>query len=114
MKEKDNQNQIISYAVPVAYLLIWLLLVALAKFLGIEISTPFLLCSLAIIFIGVISKSTSWSIGHDKFGIKGDTTSKKVEFCADQKGTIKILDDNTEDTIKKMKEAGKIVEALKK
>lgn len=113
MKEKDSKNQIISFAVPIAYLLIWLLLMALAKFLGIEISTAFLLCSLVILFIGVISKSTSWSIGHDKFGIKGDTTSKKVEFCADGVGTIKIFDDNTEDSIKKMKEAGKVVEALK-
>jgi len=81
--------------------------------LGLPIDGTFLFVSLVILFFGIISKSTSWAIGHEKFGIKGDSTSKKVEFCADGVGTIKIFDDDMESREKLMKVAGKIIEKLK-
>lgn len=101
------------FITPIIYLLTWVLIVKFAQSLGLPIDGTFLFVSLVILFFGIISKSTSWSIGHEKFGIKGDSTSKKVEFCADGVGTIKIFDDDMESREKLMKEAGKIIEKLK-
>ena len=99
---------------PIAYLLIWILLIKLAKSLGLSIDGTFLLISLIILFFGIISKSTAWSIGHEKFGIKGDSTSKKIEFCADGVGTIKIFDDDLNTKKQLMTEATKVIKELKK
>ena len=101
------------FITPIVYLLIWVMIIKFAKSLGLQIDGVFIFVSLAILFFGVISKSTSWSIGHEKFGIKGDSTSKKVEFCADGVGTIKIFDDDMESREKLMTKAGKIIKELK-
>ncbi len=101
------------FLTPIIYLLVWILLVKLADVLGLSIDASFLGISLIILFLSIISKSTSWSIGHEKFGIKGDSTSKKVEFCADGVGTIKIFEDDPTVREKLMKEAGKIIKELK-
>ena len=101
------------FIAPLVYLLLWVLIIKLAKVLELQIDGIFLSISLAILFFGVISKSTSWSIGHDKFVIKGDSTSKKVEFCADGVGTIKIFEDNLDAKVKLINEAGKAIKELK-
>jgi hypothetical protein len=101
------------FITPIVYLLVWVLIIKFAKDLGLQTDGVFIFVSLVILFFGIISKSTSWSIGHEKFGIKGDSTSKKVEFCADGVGTIKIFDDDMESREKLMKEAGKIIKNLK-
>lgn len=102
------------FLAPVIYLFIWILLIRFARDLGLPTDGYFLTITLIILFFGILSKSTSWSIGHEKFGVKGDSTSKKVEFCADGIGTIKIFDDNSDDKVKLMKEAGKTIKDLKK
>jgi len=66
------------------------------------------------LFTRLVSKSTSWLIGHEKFGIKGDSTSKKIEFCADKIGTIKIFNDNLDEMEKLMEKAGDVINKVKK
>lgn len=70
------------FLVPVLYLLLWILILGIArKFLGPEIleNNLFLSISLVILFMGIISQSTTWSVGGNK-GIKGDSLGKYVEF----------------------------------
>ncbi len=45
--------------------------------------------ALPVIFIGVISRQTSWSIGGEK-GIKGDNIGKKVRATIDRKGSFEL------------------------
>lgn len=102
--------------IPIFYLSAWIVLLIIAQFwLGSNVvgSPAFLIASLSIIFIGIIGKSTSWAIGSDKVGIKGDSTSKRVEFCADGISTIKIFDDDPSSTERLMTKAGEIVKVLK-
>lgn len=113
MKNGNRLRLIWSFFTPIIYLFIWILLIKFAGFLGLRIDNSFLIISLIILFFGTLSKSTSWSIGHEKFGIKGDSTSKKIEFCADGIGTIKIFDDNLNVRKELMVEATKAIKELK-
>lgn len=75
-------KEIWKFLVPVLYLLLWIAMLGIAqKLLGPEIisNNYFLGISLIILFMGIISQSTSWSVGGDK-GIKGDSLGKYVEF----------------------------------
>lgn len=65
----------------------------------------FLVITLVIIFIGIISKSTSWSVGGEK-GIKGDSLGKYVEFHSGAKfpWDYKYYTDNPEDAIRRSEE----------
>lgn len=111
---RNMASSIWRFLTPIIYLFVWILLVKFAVVLGLPINASFLGITLIILFLGILSKSTSWSIGHEKLGIKGDSTSKKVEFCADGVGTIKIFEDDLAAREKLMKEAGKIIKDLKK
>ncbi len=51
--------------------------------------TALTISALPVIFIGVISRQTSWSIGGDK-GIKGDNIGKKVRATIDRKGSFEF------------------------
>jgi len=45
--------------------------------------------ALPVMFIGVISKQTSWSIGGNK-GIKGDNIGKRVKASIDRRGSFEL------------------------
>lgn len=99
------------FSAPILYLLFWIVILKLAKeWLGDDIldNNLFLVITLVIIFMGIISKSTSWSIGGEK-GIKGDSTSKKAEFCVDGVCTIKVSDNEPDVKEKLVSEMGKTV-----
>lgn len=108
-----DMKDIIKFFTPVIYIFIWILLIKFAGFLGLKVDDTFLIISLIILFFGTVSKSTSWAIGHDKFGVKGDSTSKKIEYCADGIGTIKIFDDDLDARKELMVAATKEIISLK-
>ncbi len=98
-------NIIWNFLVPVIYLLFWIFLLFLAKeLLGSDIlnNNYFLSISLIILFIGIISRSTSWSVGGDN-GIKGDSLGKYVEFHSGAKypWDYKYYTEKPEDAIEK-------------
>ena len=74
---------------PIIYALVWVLLLLFAGlFLPKEIiNNPYFLPLYTIVFLFVaVSKSITWSIGHDKFGIKGDSRSKIINYHGDEEG----------------------------
>lgn len=74
---------------PIVYSVAWILMLWFAGlFLPKEIvSNPYFLVLYTIVFLFIaISKSTSWSIGHEKFGIKGDSRSRIINYHGDEDG----------------------------
>lgn len=93
------------FLVPILYLLAWVLILRIAKDLlgmGILDNNFFLSISLVILFMGIISRSTTWSVGGDK-GIKGDSLGKYVEFHSGAKypWDYKYYTEKPEEAIKK-------------
>lgn len=93
MKDSNKQNPLLFiygelkklgvFLAPIIYTFIWLfLLIALSKNLPKEIIENNLFLPLyTIVFLFVlIAKFTSWSIGHEKFGIKGDARSRIINY----------------------------------
>lgn len=74
---------------PLIYLFFWYELPLLL--LGKEKvdATVLITLALPVMFIGVISKQTTWSIGGDK-GIKGDNIGRKVRATIDRRGSFDI------------------------
>lgn len=72
-----------NFITPILYLCVWYLFLL---FLTQNIpsltfnSDTVLLLSFIIFTLALITKSSSWSIGHDKFGIKGDSRSRLLNF----------------------------------
>ncbi len=106
------------FILPILYLLIWILLLKLSKeILGVEIlnNNLFLIISLVIIFIGIISSSTSWSIFGDK-GIKGDSLGKYIDFHSggNPPWDYKMYFSDEKDARAKIESSEKIVEMINK
>lgn len=93
MKGSDKQNSMLFiygefkkfciFLTPIIYTFVWLLLlIVLSKNLPQEIIENNLFLPLyTIVFLFVlVAKFTSWSIGHDKFGIKGDARSRVINY----------------------------------
>jgi uncharacterized membrane protein YhdT len=106
------------FIVPLIYLFAWFYALSLAKkWMGLFPYDPNILAtlSLPILFIGVLSKSTTWSIGGEK-GIKGDTLGKYIKFGFGGEHpwdyTAYVSDD--EKTIDKIKESEDIARWINK
>ena len=102
----NKKEAIVTQLLPLFYLLIWVLCLGLAyHLLGQQIvgSPVFITSSLAILFIGVVSKSTSWSIGGNN-GIRGDSLGKYVEFHSggNPPWNYKLFTDNAKEGIEKV------------
>lgn len=68
---------------PIIYAFVWLFFLHLAtRWLPQKIIANDLFLALysTVFLFTLISKSTSWSIGHDKFGIKGDSRAKVINY----------------------------------
>lgn len=89
MKEDSLLSHILRIATPLIYLFLWY---AIPVFIlgkdNLDI-TALTLSALPVIFIGIISRQTSWSIGGDK-GIKGDNIGRKVRATIDRKGSFEF------------------------
>lgn len=104
------------FSVPILYLFFWITMLKLAKeWLGSDIldNNLFLVITLVIIFMGIISKSTSWSIGGDK-GIKGDSLGKYVEFHSggNPPWDYKLFIEDEQEAKAKIESSEKIVEKI--
>lgn len=106
MKNDRNNlaKEVWKFLAPAIYLLIWIGILEIAKILfGPKIleNNFFLGITLIILFMGIISRSTSWSVGGDK-GIKGDSLGKYVEFHSGAKfpWDYKYYTDDPEKAIK--------------
>lgn len=94
---KENQTNKLSLflsgffrvIVPLLYVYCWYAIPALI--FGKDKVDPLTLTltALPVMFIGVISRQTTWSIGGDK-GIKGDNIGKKVQATIDRKGSFNL------------------------
>jgi hypothetical protein len=91
---------------PLIYLFFWYFIPTYLLGVPILDGKTLIICSLPLVFIGVISQQTSWSIGGE-YGIHGDNIGKKMEATLDGRGSFK-LHGNVED-----KWANCITEAVK-
>lgn len=85
MKAEDKwYKRIIVALLPILYLTIWFVFVLVCKNVGIFDKldvNPFLTLSFLIMFFGMITKSTSWSIGNEWFKISGDS-KRHIEYSS--------------------------------
>ena len=84
MKEKA-----IEFITPIIYAVAWIVILWLAyKLLPREIVADgrFQILFTIVFLFALISKSTSWTIGHDKFGIKGDSRSQIISYDSEENG----------------------------
>jgi hypothetical protein len=89
MKEDSLLNSILRIITPLVYLIFWYMIpVIVFGKENVDIKTLTLL-ALPVIFIGVISRQTSWSIGGDK-GIKADNIGRKARATIDRKGSFEF------------------------
>lgn len=68
---------------PIVYAFSWIVLLGIASFIlpkEIILNDNFLIIYTLVFMLTLITKSTSWSIGHDKFGIKGDSRSRILNY----------------------------------
>lgn len=105
-----------NFSVPILYLFAWIVMLKLAKeWLGSDVleNNLFLVTTLVIIFMGIITKSTSWSIGGEK-GIKGDSLGKYVEFHSggNPPWDYKLFIENENTAKDKVEGSEKIVEKI--
>lgn len=99
---------------PLVYLGVWYLFI---KFSFEELLFPsfnpdlFLFLSFLILVFSLIIRSTSWSIGHTSFGIKGDSRARIINYHKGESGDFwfDLFADNPEllkeDKIKKLIES---------
>lgn len=94
-KNSNNQigwkfvKQIIEFSSPVLYALFWLLLlIGASEWLPEQITSDkqFLPIFTIVFLFALASKTTLWSIGHEKFGIKGDSRSKIINYHRGENG----------------------------
>jgi len=106
--ENELAKKVFNFFVPIAYLTIWFLFTFIciqAKIIQNLDASTFLILSFLVMFFGMITKSTSWSIGNSWFNLSGDS-KRHIEYSAHdnwknsdkQKNgyTIKIDHDNPE------------------
>jgi len=89
MKEDSLINYILRIITPLIYLFLWYAIPTLIFGKDSLDIITLTLTALPVIFIGVISRQTSWSIGGDK-GIKGDNIGRKVRATIDRKGSFEF------------------------
>jgi len=100
-------DSILRVVIPLIYLLFWYLIpISLFGKENVNISV-LIYTALPVIFIGVISKQTTWSIGGEK-GIKGDNIGRKARATIDRKGSFEFEGINID-----QERAEKIIDAVK-
>ncbi|MBI4004584.1 hypothetical protein HY358_00440 [Candidatus Roizmanbacteria bacterium] len=118
-REKVNWNTTLislgRFFTPIIYLSIWgIFLFLIAKNIPslTLYSDTVLFLSFVIFTLALISKSSSWSIGHDKFGLKGDSRSRIINFHKGESGDFwfDLFADNPD--LLKDKDVGQFVEKL--
>lgn len=103
MKAKHNLlDSVLRIITPLIYLYLWYAIPTYVfgkeniDILALTVS------ALPVIFIGVISRQTSWSIGGEK-GLKGDNIGRKVRATIDRKGSLEFegieMDDKKIDSV---------------
>ncbi|HBB03944.1 TPA: hypothetical protein DCZ39_03515 [Patescibacteria group bacterium] len=109
----DKQKRIIDILLIISYLVIWLLFILISKNLGFFKSIDFelfLTLSFLVMFFGMITKSTSWSIGNKLFNLSGDS-KRHIEYSshdnwknsdAQKTGFTIIIDHDDQDVIKQL------------
>lgn len=89
MNKKQVTDTVARFLTPLIYLFLWYS-VPLWLFGLDHIDIKMLTwAALPVLFIGVISRQTSWSIFGD-YGIKGDNIGKKIKGCIDRHGSFEI------------------------
>lgn len=81
-----NIKNFISFLIPIIYLGVWYLFIKFVSLDTINNQDLFLTLSFLILVFGIITKSAIWSIGHEKFGIKGDSRSKVINYHKNEVG----------------------------
>ena len=77
-------KKVINALLPVLYLTIWFIFVLLCKNFGFfeKLDTGlFLTLSFLVMFFGMITKATSWSIGNQLFNVSGDS-KRHIEYSS--------------------------------
>lgn len=100
-------DSILRVIIPLIYLFFWYVIpISLFGKENVDV-TILVYTALPVIFIGVISKQTTWSIGGEK-GIKGDNIGRKARATIDRKGSFEFEGiDIDEDRVKTIIDAVK-------
>lgn len=80
---------LVNFIIPIFYLFVWYFIPFLL--FGTENIDMYTLTltALPVLFIGLLSKQTSWSVGGEN-GIKGDNIGKKIKASLDRRGSFEI------------------------
>jgi len=82
--DSGSQKKLFDVFLVVSYLVIWFTFVYISKSLGFFESLDsgfFLTLSFLVMFFGMITKSTSWSIGNKLFNVTGDS-KRHIEYSS--------------------------------
>ena len=82
--KNEQVRKVFNLLVPIMYLIIWFLFIYFSiqsNIIKNIDSTSFLAISFLVMFFGMITKSSSWSIGNQWFNISGDS-KRHIEYSA--------------------------------
>lgn len=88
-----------NFLTPIIYLFVWFIFIKLSTdYLSLKLldNDLYLVLSFLILLFGLIAKSTSWSIGHEKFGAKGDSRARVINFHGSEHFWFDLFADNPE------------------
>jgi hypothetical protein len=86
---KEKQNQLIKYLESISYFFLWLFFLCILTKLGINLEQhikEIINTSAIILILGIITKSVSWKIGHDSFGLSGDSKTRIINYHGNGNG----------------------------
>lgn len=82
-------NKLGKYLESLSYFAVWILFICFLKWLGVpteQYAYELIISSLLVLLAGNITKHTSWRIGHDKFGISGDSRTRLINYHGNGNG----------------------------
>ena len=82
-------KQTSSYIASISYLFWWALFLWFLSQNGVPINQyprELITSSIIILLVGVITKPTSWRIGHDTFGVSGDSRARIINYHGNGNG----------------------------
>lgn len=101
---------------PVIYSLTWIIFLGLSSLIlpkEVISNGNFLIIYTLVFLFALITKSTFWSIGHEKFGITGDSRSRLINYHWGEDAWFDLFGDK-EDLLKEEKTQKFILDVIDK
>lgn len=94
---KYDVSDLVVFLSPILYSFVWLVLLILAAgFLPLSVvgNEWFVIIYTIVFLFTTVAKATTWSIGHEKFGIKGDSRARVINYHGGQDRWFDLFADN--------------------